>query len=332
MMTMTTLRRILTTLAIPALMAAAGCGGGATGGAGGGDSTSSSTTTTASTGTSGGDAARGKYLVDNVIVCGQCHTPTLADGTFDQTKYLAGSKNYNFKYQSMDVTVIAENITPDNVQGVGMWTDDQIRGAIQAGLDDQKATMWAIMPYPEYAVMEGADVSAIVAYLRTVPGNANVVPPDSLEDPGSPAAPINGSKVPHTTLAKTDPDFASAERGRYLAILGCMSCHTEETDPGVPDVAKAFAGGRTFKSVSDAKPSTSTNLTPDASGLAGWSAADIVASIKTNTEKGTNRQLCSAMPGGKGHMGDMTDADLLDIGNYLHTIAPVANGPFKCQP
>src|SRR5262249_11128614 len=125
-------------------------------------------------------------------------------------KYLAGSKNYIFKYMNMDVTVIAENITEHKEQGIGMWTDDEIRGAIQAGLDDQKATMWAIMPYPEYAIMEGADVQAIIAYLRTVPGNGNVVPPDSLEDPGSPAAPINGSKVPHTTLPMADPRAAGA--------------------------------------------------------------------------------------------------------------------------
>jgi hypothetical protein len=30
-------------------------------------------------------------------------------------------------------------------------------------------------------------------------------------------------------------------------------------------------------------------------------------------------------------MGDMADADLLDIGNYLTTLPPIANGPFKCD-
>src|SRR5690349_20392859 len=79
--------------------------GGATGGAGGAGGTG---------GTGGGDPAaiaRGEYLVDHVVYCGQCHTPVGADGKPDMTKYLAGSKNYIFKYQNMDVTVIAENIT-----------------------------------------------------------------------------------------------------------------------------------------------------------------------------------------------------------------------------
>jgi mono/diheme cytochrome c family protein len=324
--------RLTAVLAFSAALALSACSSSGTGTTGTGGAGGNGTT---GTGGSGGGAdpaqiARGKYLVDNVVYCGQCHTPTLADGKPDMSKYLAGSKNYVFPYQGMDVTVIAENITQHMVEGIGTWTDDQIRAAIQAGLDDQKATMWAIMPYPEYAVMEGADVSAIIAYLRTVPGNVNPVPPDSLEDPGSPAAPINGSKVPHTKLDKTDPKFASAEHGRYLATLACMSCHTEETDPGVPDVTKAFAGGRKFQAVGS-KTATSTNITPDATGIAGWSADDIAQSIKTNTEKGTNRVLCDAMPGGPGRMGDMTDADLQDIGNYLSTIAPIANGPFKCD-
>ncbi|MFO0757214.1 MAG: c-type cytochrome [Byssovorax sp.] len=328
---MSTLVRVVAAATFTCSIALAACSSSGTGttGTGGGTGTTSGT---GGAGTGGGDAAlvaRGKYLTDNVIYCGQCHTPTDAGGKPDLTRYLAGSKNYIFKYQGMDVTVIAENITEDSEQGIGTWTDDMIRGAIQAGLDDQKATMWAIMPYPEYAVMEGSDVSAIIAYLRTVMPNANVVPPDSLEDPGSPAAPINGSKVPHTTLDKSDPSYASAERGRYLATIACLSCHTEETDPGVPDMSKAFAGGRTFQAVGG-KPATSTNITPDATGIAGWTASDLATSIKTNTEKGTNRVLCDAMPGGPDHMGAMTDADLTDIGNYLSTIPPIQNGPFMC--
>ena len=47
---------------------------------------------TATTGT----VARGQYLVDHVLVCGTCHTPTGTNGKPDLTKYLAGSRNYDF--------------------------------------------------------------------------------------------------------------------------------------------------------------------------------------------------------------------------------------------
>ncbi len=151
--------------------------------------------------------------------------------------------------------------------------------------------------------MTSDDVNAIVSYLRTIAPSNNVVPPDTFPNPGSPAAAVNGSKIPKTTLAKTDPDYASAERGRYLASIACVNCHTPEVSPGIPDFSQSFAGGRTYRSRSDVGYSTSTNLTPDATGLAGWSVDDIVQSIKTNTEKGTGRKLCDTMPGGPGRMG-----------------------------
>src|ERR1700739_2169831 len=38
-----------------------------------------------------GDVARGKYLVESVAVCGQCHTPRNANGELDQSRKLKGS-------------------------------------------------------------------------------------------------------------------------------------------------------------------------------------------------------------------------------------------------
>ncbi|MEO7330695.1 MAG: hypothetical protein ABI193_19120, partial [Minicystis sp.] len=306
---------------------------------------SSSTTGTTSTGTGGGGTggngtgggdpvaiARGKYLVDNVLACGECPTPVGADGKPDKTKYLAGSRSYDFTTADNEIiSVYAENLTSHKVEGIGTWTDDWIRGAITHGLDDEQVPLWPIMPYPEYALMTTTDVDAILAYLRTVPASDNVVAPDTKPNPGSPAAPINASKIPHTTLPKTDPDFAAAERGRYLAIIACVNCHTAEISPGIPDLTKPFAGGRTYRSRSDVGFSTSTNLTPDATGLAGWTVADIVDSIKTNTEKGTKRALCDTMPGGPGRLGEMVDGDLNDLATYFHTIPPIVNGPFSCD-
>ncbi|MEP7125249.1 MAG: hypothetical protein ABJE95_30240 [Byssovorax sp.] len=318
---------VLATFASTLVVAA--CSSGGTGGTGGGASSG----TGAGGGTSNPAAvARGKYLVDNLLACGECHTPVGADGKPDKTKYLAGSRSYDFKTSTNEiVSVYAENLTSDKVEGIGEWTDDWVRGAITRGLDDVQVPLWPIMPYPEYALMTSDDVNAILAYLRTVAPSTNVVPPDTFPNPGSPAAAVNGSKIPHTTLPKADPEYASAERGRYLASIACVNCHTPELSPGLPDFSKPFAGGRTYRSRSDVGFSTSTNLTPDATGLAGWSVDDIVQSIKTNKEKTTLRDLCSTMPGGPGRMGDLVDGDLKDLATYLHTIPAIANGPFKCD-
>src|SRR5271157_3162462 len=36
------------------------------------------------------DVARGKYLVESVAVCGQCHTPRDSDGNPDRRRWLQG--------------------------------------------------------------------------------------------------------------------------------------------------------------------------------------------------------------------------------------------------
>ena len=284
---------------------------------------------TATTGT----VERGQYLVDHVLVCGVCHTPNGTDGKPDPSKYLAGSRSYDFTDKTGTlITVNAENLTTHNPEGLATWSDEQIRGALTGGVDDEHISMYPIMPYPEYSLLTRMDVDSIIQYLRTVPPNDNVVPADfPYFDQDPPAPPIDGTKVPHTTLPATDAQFPAAERGRYIATVACLNCHTEQLGDDVPNLAKAFAGGKQYTFVRGAPKNTSVNITPDvATGIGSWSVTDIVAALKSNTEKGTGRMFCSTHPGGPELLGKMTDADMTDLATYLHTIPPVANGPFTC--
>jgi mono/diheme cytochrome c family protein len=288
-----------------------------------------------------GTVERGQYLVDHVLLCGVCHTPSLANGDPDTANYLAGSRSYDFTdVDGTIITVNAENLTSHDPEGLHSWTDGQVRTAITKGVDDEHYAIYPIMPYPEYSLMTPADVDSVIQYLRTVPPNPNVVANDYPRADQNPPAPlVDDSKVPHTTLAATDPDYAAAERGRYLAKVACLNCHTEEVKhdekiaPDVPNLDKAFAGGKQYTFIRGAAPNTSVNLTPDASGLAGWTVDDIVSAIKTNTERGTGRTLCNTHPGGPDRLGAMMDADVRDLATYIHTLPPVSNGPFTCvQP
>ena len=285
---------------------------------------------TATTGT----VDRGKYLVDHVLVCGVCHTPNGPDGKADLSKYLAGSRSYDFKDKDGTViTVNAENLTSHNPEGLATWSDEQIRTALTKGIDDEKIALYPIMPYPEYSLLTHEDVDSIIQYLRTIAPNDNVVPADYPYFDQSPPAPqVDGTQIPHTTLSSSDPDYAAAERGRYLASAACLNCHTEQLEADVPNLPKAFAGGKKYTFVRGAPEHTSVNITPDATGIAGWSVDDIVAALKSDTEKGTGRAFCSTHPGGGDMYGKMTDADARDIATYIHTLPPVANGPFKCVP
>jgi mono/diheme cytochrome c family protein len=314
---------------VPALALMQGCGSNSS-------STSSGSMTCKDDGTLKGTVERGQYLVDKLLVCGDCHTPSGADGKPDMKMYLAGSRNYDFPYMGKVVSVYAENLTGHLTEGLCLWTNDEVRRAITVGIDDEKVSMWPIMPYPLYARLKPEDLDSIIKYLRTIPPNPNPVPADSIADPDPPPPQAQDKDIPHTTLDPSDPSYAAAERGRYLAAVACLHCHTPNITPGVPDFTKAFSGGREYKvRLNSNTPSpmsfTSTNLTPDATGLAGWSIDDFVQAMKTNKEKGTGRSLCGTMPSGPGKMGDLTDGDLTDLATYFHNLAPIKNGPFMCQ-
>jgi mono/diheme cytochrome c family protein len=287
-----------------------------------------------------GTPERGEYLVDHVLVCGVCHTPSLDNGQPDTSKYLSGSRPYDFTdIDGTVITVNAENLTSHDPEGLHAWSDGQIRVAITKGADDEHYAIYPIMPYPEYSLLKPEDVDSIIKYLRTVPANDNVVASDyPRPDIHAPAKLVDGTKVPHTTLPSTDPDYAAAERGRYLASVACLNCHTEEIvladgmiDHDEPNLDKAFAGGKKYTFEHKQPPHTSVNITPDATGLAGWTVDDIVNALKNDVEKGTGRTLCNTHPAQPDRLGMMADADMRDIATYIHTLPPVKNGPFKCM-
>ena len=284
---------------------------------------------TATTGT----VQRGQYLVDHVLACGVCHTPNNADGQPDLTKYLAGSRSYDFTdIDGTIVTVNAENITNHNPEGLNVWSDEQIRRALTVGIDDENISIYPIMPYPEYSLLSRSDVDSVIQYLRTVPANDNVVPADfPYFDQNPPAPQVDETAIPHAALAADDPDFEASERGRYLASVACMYCHTPQITDDVPDLTKAFAGGKQYTFIRGAALNTSVNITPDVdTGIGTWSVDDIVQTLQDDTDD-TGRALCGTHPGKPEYLGGMTADDMHDVAVYIHNLPPINNGPFVCE-
>ena len=271
-------------------------------------------------------AARGEELVKHLLFCGNCHTTPDANGnpSTDPNDFLAGGKAFTVNGgDGGTVTVYAPNLTPDNATGVGTWSASQIADAIVVGVDNQGNALWPTMPYQRFAFMTRDDAESIGLYLLSLPGKSHSVPADTANETQA-GTPFDYSAIPHTTLASSDPSFASAERGRYLGILGCLQCHTQAgSGPGGLDATKSFAGGRSFGG-----GVKSQNLTPDATGLASWTVNDIVQTLQTDLEKGTGVMLAAPMPGGLDGLGGLSDPELTDLANYIHTLPPVMNGPF----
>src|SRR5262245_50778227 len=111
---------------------------------------------------------RGKYLVDTVMTCHNCHTPMGPNGPqFD--KALSGG--LRFDEPPFDVT--ASNITPDPTNGIGKWSDADIKKAIQFGIRPNGVRLGEIMPSGFYQTLMPRDLDGIVAYLRSLPPVAN---------------------------------------------------------------------------------------------------------------------------------------------------------------
>ena len=129
------------------------------------------------------------------------------------------------------------------------------------------------------------------------------------------------ASAPAAASAASSPDVqrpaATAsllERGRYLAAAGdCQGCHT--TAGGAP-----YAGGRPLETPFGTV--LSANLTPDASGLKGWSA-DQFHRAMTEGISANGDHLYPAFP--YNYFARMPRADTDALFAWLQSLPPVAN-------
>src|SRR5215510_4471890 len=212
--------------------------------------------------------ARGTYLMNGIVACGNCHTPQTPQGPVPG-KELAGGTPFREGFG----VAYAPNITPDPETGIGKWTDEQIIAAIREGKRPDGTIIGAPMPIALYRDLSDEDVKAIVAYMRAVPPVANKVAKSEYKVPLPPAY-----GPPITAAVTAPPKSDKVAYGAYLAgPLGhCIECHSSPGANGAPDfVNNLGAGGMTFHGPWG--ESVSRNITP--TNLASWSDADIRKAI-----------------------------------------------------
>jgi mono/diheme cytochrome c family protein len=111
-----------------------------------------------------GDAvAYGAYLAGPLGHCIECHSTPNAQGIPDVENGLgAGGLEFHGPWG----VSVALNITPT---GLGSWTDDQIKAAITKGIKSDGSRLKPPMGFGYYANLSADDLTAIVAYLRSLP-------------------------------------------------------------------------------------------------------------------------------------------------------------------
>jgi len=104
----------------------------------------------------------GAYLAGPLGHCIECHTP-MVRGRFDfENQFGRGGNPFSGPWGIS----VSRNITPHPEDGIGKWTNAQIRRAITQGIRADGTRLNPPMGYPMYATMTDADLNAIVAYLR----------------------------------------------------------------------------------------------------------------------------------------------------------------------
>src|SRR5262245_30760909 len=109
---------------------------------------------------------RGAYLVET-LACSVCHSPADQQMRMLPGMRLAGGMLIRVEPFGDYPT---GNLTSDKETGLGNWSDDEIKRVITRGILRDGTRL---LPYPmdwaSYSTINGDDLNAIVAYLRTVP-------------------------------------------------------------------------------------------------------------------------------------------------------------------
>ena len=257
--------------------------------------------------------ARGTYLMQGIVACGNCHTPKSPDGQPIESMELAGS----FVIEDPGFTAYAANITPDPETGIGNWSDSEIIRAIREGIRPDGTVIGMPMPFGWYRDISDRDVAAIVAYLRSVPPVRNVVPKSEYRVP---LPPNWGSPVTSVPDVSRDDQLAY---GKYLAnALGhCTECHTPMVD-GKYDFSRIGLGGRAFPNIFGLGYTViSANITPHPTlGLGAWSDDEIKRAITMGISRDGRRLLPSMAFSYYAHIDD-EDLDALIV--YLRSLKPL---------
>ncbi|HEY2990647.1 MAG TPA: cytochrome c [Candidatus Binatia bacterium] len=116
---------------------------------------------------------RGRYLVEHVAFCGDCHTPRNFIGAPERKLYLAGAKKGQGPFGAE-----VPNITPDKETGIGGWSRSDIAELLISGtkpdLDNVQGLMAEVVE-AGYKNMRKEDALAIADYLKSVPPVKNKV-------------------------------------------------------------------------------------------------------------------------------------------------------------
>jgi len=108
----------------------------------------------------------GGYLAGAVEHCIGCHTPPGASGPDMSRAYAGGRQSPDFGNPGAET--VSRNITPEPEDGIGKWSDNDIKRTISTCVRPDRTPLSRTMACDWYAKIAPDDLDAIVAYLRSL--------------------------------------------------------------------------------------------------------------------------------------------------------------------
>jgi mono/diheme cytochrome c family protein len=262
--------------------------------------------------------ARGQYVFAVAGGCA-CHTDPKRTAN-------AGGRAFPVPFG----TVYSTNITQDRETGLGSWSDREIHDAMVKGIRRDGSKLLPVMPYEAYSGMAQEDLTALIAYLRTLKPVRNPTPEMKSWVPLSRALGVPAWLKLFGRFHTSPPQAprSGIERGRYLVqhVALCGDCHTPRNAIGVPNGALYLAGAsKEIGPLGETVP----NITPDKeTGIGDWRREDIAELLLTGTKPDLDNVqglMAEVIEGTTHGYKDMKREDALAIAEYLKSIRPVKN-------
>ncbi len=269
--------------------------------------------------------ARGKYLVEAVAGCTDCHSP------HDWTKHdepippgMDGAGEDMSLIKGFPGRVVAPNLTSDPETGSGNWSDDALARAIREGVGHDGRALFPLMPYLNYRELPDEDLASVVVYLRLLPPVRNPLPNTEIIFPVKYL--IRDVPRPLTSPVPAPELSDAVKRGAFLVNLGgCADCHTPQVKgefmPGMD-----LAGGSILEGPWGRV--AASNLTPDPAGISYYDDVLFIQTMRTGYVKA--RKLAQIMPWTT--YRNMTDDDLKEMFAYLKTLKPIKHHVDNSEP
>jgi mono/diheme cytochrome c family protein len=221
-------------------------------------------------------------------------------------------------------TFYAPNISPDEKDGIGRWTEAEFVTAVTRGVSPGGTHYFPAFPYTSYAHAKVEDIRDLFAYLKTLSPVSGKVRDHDLPFPFNIRRNVGIWKLLFFDSTPFAPDASRSaqwNRGAYLmnSLGHCAECHSPRNFLGGIIKAQRFAGGPNPEG-----EGWVPNITQK--GLAEWSVKDIDYFLETGQTPDGDSAGGSMVRVIK-NTSQLPASDRAAIAEYLKSLLPVKGPP-----